>query len=95
MRLMPESEFGRFFLPGPTEVHPEVLRAMVRPMIPHRGEAMTRLMQNIQPGLQATFGTARAVHVAACSATCLRTVSCDSRSIEMKGATCFERSMAT
>jgi len=23
--------FGRFFLPGPTDVHPEVLAALVRP----------------------------------------------------------------
>src|SRR2546422_3850332 len=32
--------FGRFFLPGPTDVHPEVLAAMQRPMIGHRSSAM-------------------------------------------------------
>ena len=35
--------FGKFFLPGPTDVHPEVLQAMVRPMIGHRSSAMEKL----------------------------------------------------
>ena len=61
--------FGRFFLPGPTEVHPDVLQAMLQPMIPHRGEAMSRLMDALQPGLRELFGTGRPVFLAACSAT--------------------------
>ena len=67
--MVERTPFGTFFLPGPTEVHPEVLEAMVRPMIPHRGEAMTRLMETLQPGLRALFGTERPVYLAACSAT--------------------------
>ncbi len=31
------ARFGRFFLPGPTEVLPEVLAAQDRPMMGHRG----------------------------------------------------------
>ena len=31
--------FGRFFLPGPTEVQPEILAAQDRPMMGHRGAA--------------------------------------------------------
>ena len=33
----PATTFGRFFLPGPTEVLPEILEAQRRPMIGHRG----------------------------------------------------------
>ena len=61
--------FGRFFLPGPTEVHPDVLAAQTRPMIGHRGKAMEELLARLQPGLQALFRTRRPVYLGACSAT--------------------------
>jgi len=31
------NNFGTFFLPGPTEVREEIMLAMNRPMLPHRG----------------------------------------------------------
>jgi len=62
-------EFGRFFLPGPTEVRPEVLSAMLQPVIGHRGSAMRELLQRIEPGLQELFGTRRPVIVSTSSAT--------------------------
>jgi len=61
--------FGRFFLPGPTEVLPEVLEAQVGPMIGHRGPDLQKLMARIQPGLQDVFRTRRPVYVSASSAT--------------------------
>jgi len=61
--------FGRFFLPGPSEVHPEVLAAMQRPMIAHRSAECARLMDDVQPGLRELFGTKRAVLVGTLSAT--------------------------
>ena len=61
--------FGRFFLPGPTEVHPEVLAAQLRPMIGHRGKAMVELMAGLQPGLKRLFRTNRPVYVSGSSAT--------------------------
>ena len=61
--------FGTFFLPGPTEVRPEVLAAMARPMLAHRGKAFEQLFANCQPGLQALFGTTRPVYVSTSSAT--------------------------
>ncbi len=61
--------FGRFFLPGPTEVRPEILAAQARPMIGHRGKAMVDLMADLQPGLQRLFRTQRPVYLAASSAT--------------------------
>lgn len=64
-----ENGFGRFFLPGPTEVRPAVLAAQKRALIGHRGEPVNALMREIQPGLQAVFGTARPVLVSTSSAT--------------------------
>src|SRR5207249_4507031 len=45
--------FGRFFLPGPTDVHPEVLAAMQRPMIGHRSGAMEQLLARLEAPLAA------------------------------------------
>ena len=64
-------DFGRFFLPGPSEVRPEVLEAMLRPMVPHRGPECARLFLAVQPGLQKLFGTERTVILAASSATAM------------------------
>src|SRR5881409_1765852 len=61
--------FGRFFLPGPTDVHPEVLAAMLRPMIGHRSGAMEQLLQDIAPKLARLCRTARPVLVGTTSAT--------------------------
>jgi aspartate aminotransferase-like enzyme len=63
------SEFGRFFLPGPTDVHPDVMAAMQRPMIGHRSGAMEALLQGMAPRLQALCRTKRPVLVGTCSAT--------------------------
>ncbi len=66
---MSDSPFGRFFLPGPTEVHPEVLAAMTRPMIAHRSGEMVRLLQALEPPLQQMWRTSRRVYIGTCSAT--------------------------
>ena len=62
-------EFGRFFLPGPTEVRPEVLQAMVRPVIAHRGLAMTELLSGMDASLRRLFRTERPVYISTSSAT--------------------------
>ena len=61
--------FGRFFLPGPTEVHPAVLRAQVKAMIGHRGPAFKELMGELQGGLRKVFRTTKPVFVSTSSAT--------------------------
>ena len=66
---MTDTTFGKFFLPGPTEVHPDILAAQLRPMIGHRGKGMEELMAGIQPSLKRVFRTERPVYVAAASAT--------------------------
>jgi aspartate aminotransferase-like enzyme len=61
--------FGRFFLPGPTEVHPDVLAAQNRPVIGHRGSAMSELLAACDPTLREVFRTSRPVYVSTSSAT--------------------------
>ncbi len=65
----PDLAYGRFFLPGPTEVHPDVLRAQTRPMISHRGAEIKALMQELQEGLEEVFVTGRPVFISTSSAT--------------------------
>jgi len=62
---------GRYFIPGPVEIDPEVAEAMLRPMIGHRGAEAHALVARIQPGLQALFGTTRPVMLATGSATAM------------------------
>jgi aspartate aminotransferase-like enzyme len=61
--------FGRFFLPGPTEVLPEILDAQRRPMIGHRGKGMEELIALLEPGLKYVFRTERPVYISSSSAT--------------------------
>jgi aspartate aminotransferase-like enzyme len=62
-------EAGRFFVPGPTEVRPEILDAMRRPVIFHRNREMEELMRRSVARLSAMFGTRRPVHVISGSGT--------------------------
>src|SRR5579885_288019 len=52
---------GRPFLqiPGPTNVPERILRAMARPVIDHRGPEFAALTQEILPGMQQVFRTAK------------------------------------
>ncbi len=60
---------GRFFLPGPTEVHRDVLAAQTRPMISHRGAGIQAIMREIEEALQAVFLTKRHIYLSTSSAT--------------------------
>lgn len=60
---------GRFFLPGPTDVYPEVLAAMQRPMIGHRSGAMEDLLNGMAPKLGAVCRTSRPVLIGTTAAT--------------------------
>lgn len=61
--------FGRFFLPGPTEVRPAVLQALAQPVIGHRGAEMSSLLAAADPVLRSIFRTTRPVYVSSSSAT--------------------------
>ena len=66
---MTSPAFGRFFLPGPTDVHPDVLAAMQRPMIGHRSSAMEQILSGMAPQLGKLFRTTQPVMVGTASAT--------------------------
>lgn len=64
---MTELPFGRNFLPGPVDVHPDILQAMVGPTMgwPEMGE----LMEEIEAPLRRLFGSVRPVLIGTCSGT--------------------------
>jgi aspartate aminotransferase-like enzyme len=62
-------EAGKFWVPGPTEVRPEILDAMRRPMIFHRTPEMEALMERSTRRLCAMFGAKRTVHIISASGT--------------------------
>ena len=66
---MTSAPFGTFFLPGPTEVRPDVLAAMTGPMLPHRGAAFESLFAGLQASYRPVFRTTRPVYIASASAT--------------------------
>jgi len=69
LRQQANTSIGRFFLPGPTEVDPEVLAAQTHPMIGHRGSAIQDLIAEVEVGLKEVFLTERSVIISTSSAT--------------------------
>ena len=53
--------FGKFFLPGPTEVLPEIAKAQEQPMIGHRGAKTEALLGRLDEPLKAAFRTKQPV----------------------------------
>ena len=66
---MNNQQFGRFFLPGLSEVHPDVLDAIAQPMIPYRGQQMVELLKRLDLRLRQLFRTDRHVLIGTCTAT--------------------------
>lgn len=56
-------------IPGPTPIPPSVERAMSQPMIGHRGQETSAMIQNIKPKLKSIFGTSEEVAMIAGSGT--------------------------
>ena len=61
--------FGRNFLPGPTDVHPEVLASLAQPMFGHRSARMQAIYAAVQAPLQECLGTSQPVFLATSSGT--------------------------
>lgn len=59
----------KLFIPGPTEVAPEVLRAMGTPMIGHREKAFTALYTRVMPKLKQALYTKGRVFLSTSSAS--------------------------
>ena len=66
---MSDTVFGTFFIPGPTEIRPEILAEMTRPVMGHRGKEFEGMFARIEAGLRDVLLTARPVYVGASSAT--------------------------
>jgi aspartate aminotransferase-like enzyme len=66
---MASSEFGTFYVPGPTEVRPEILATLSRPLIEHRGREFQAMFARIESGLRDALLTGRPVYVSTSSAT--------------------------
>jgi len=66
---------ANLFIPGPTDVHPEVLQAQSRPMIGHRSKACADLIARTQPKLRTLFGTEQRVFLSTSSGTGLQEAS--------------------
>jgi alanine-glyoxylate transaminase/serine-glyoxylate transaminase/serine-pyruvate transaminase len=65
----------RLFLPGPTPVPWPIAHAMARPMTELRGPALTAVVERVEAGLAAAFGTAgRAVCISATGTAALEAV---------------------
>ncbi len=65
----------RLFIPGPTDVHPDVLAAQNQPMIGHRGKDFEELFARLQPKLRQVFFTSRRVYISTSSGTGLQEAS--------------------
>jgi aspartate aminotransferase-like enzyme len=65
----PHAGTVQFFLPGPVWVRPEVLAAMSKPMIGHRGKGYADLQERIEKRLPMLFDTKNFVLLATSSAT--------------------------
>ena len=61
--------FGRCFLPGPTDVLPEVLEATLAPMYFTFSPRMQDVLADMQPRLQRMFGTSQTVFISTSAAT--------------------------
>lgn len=57
----------KLFIPGPTEVHPEVLAAMAKPMIGHRGSEYSELQKRVTEKVQKLLCTANPILFSASS----------------------------
>ena len=59
----------RLFIPGPTEVRPEVLQQLSRPMIGHRSAEFGQFLRELQPRLRRLFQTQDRIYISTSSGT--------------------------
>ena len=62
----------KLFIPGPTDVDPQVAAAQSNPMIGHRGQAFVTLMTAVHPLLQQVLDTHNPVYISTSSGTGLQ-----------------------
>lgn len=57
------------FLPGPTEVHPDLLKELTRPIISHHSPEFREIIKRIKPRLRKLLGTEGDVFTLTCTAS--------------------------
>src|SRR5690625_2598972 len=62
-------DYSLLRIPGPTPIPPSVQRAMAKPIIGHRGQETTELLQRIKPRVKRLFGTEQDIIMIAGSGT--------------------------
>lgn len=66
----PQTDHAILFTPGPTEVSPEILEAMARPVFGHRGEEMQAILADVIPRARRLFAAeGHEIFITASSAT--------------------------
>ena len=60
------------FVPGPVDVHPDVLAAQAQPMLPHRSQEFENLFQRVRQKVKPLFGTQEQVFIVTSSGTGLQ-----------------------
>ena len=63
------SKFKKLYIPGPTNVHPDVLKKMSQPMIGHRSKQATELQKSITEKLQQVMFTKNKIVLSTTSGT--------------------------
>ncbi len=59
----------KLYIPGPTEVYPELLQAQTKPMIGHRSKDYAALHEGVEQKLQQVLFTKNRIFLGTCSAT--------------------------
>jgi predicted phosphoserine aminotransferase len=59
----------KLFIPGPTEVRPEILNVLKTPMIGHRSKDFSKLLEEVTPKVQKLFYTEGRVYLSTSSST--------------------------
>ena len=59
----------KLFIPGPTEVRPEILEELARPMIGHRSKEFSELLMEVTPKVQKLLYTENPVFISTSSST--------------------------
>ena len=60
------------FVPGPVDVHPDVLAAQAQPMLPHRSHEFETIFQQVRQKVKPLFGTQEQVFILTSSGTGLQ-----------------------
>jgi predicted phosphoserine aminotransferase len=73
--LIEERSMSPMFIPGPVDVHPDVLAAQAQPMLPHRSQEFETIFHRAEANMRQVFATQHRVLITASSGTGLHEAS--------------------